>query len=172
MKAEAIRGRFKDAPWFPKENEISVVVGGAGGIGSWLSFLTARAGFMPMIYDFDIVEVHNMGGQLFSKNHVGMNKGEAISQLIKDFSDVEIMTFNEKFDINSMSHQFMFGAFDNMQARKDMFEIWWRDNSENPDAILIDDRLKSIGPWRQKGGIGILHTDANETIRQLKRLGL
>ena len=41
-----------------------------------------------------------------------------------------------------------------------------------PDAILIDDRLKSIGPWRQKGGIGILHTSASETIRELKKLGL
>lgn len=41
-----------------------------------------------------------------------------------------------------------------------------------PDAILIDDRLKSINPWRQKGGIGILHTSAEDTIRQLKKLGL
>ena len=41
-----------------------------------------------------------------------------------------------------------------------------------PDAILIDDRMKSIGPWRDKGGIGILHTSAEDTIRQLKKLGL
>lgn len=41
-----------------------------------------------------------------------------------------------------------------------------------PDAILIDDRLKSIIPWREKGGIGILHTSAEDTIRQLKKLGL
>jgi hypothetical protein len=41
-----------------------------------------------------------------------------------------------------------------------------------PDAILIDDRLKSINPWREKGGIGILHTSAQDTIRQLKKLGL
>ena len=41
-----------------------------------------------------------------------------------------------------------------------------------PDTILIDDRMKSIGPWRQKGGIGILHTSADETIKELKKLGL
>lgn len=41
-----------------------------------------------------------------------------------------------------------------------------------PDAILIDDRMKSIGPWREKGGIGILHTSAADTIKQLKELGL
>ena len=41
-----------------------------------------------------------------------------------------------------------------------------------PDAILIDDRMKSIGPWREAGGIGILHTSAAETIKELKKLGL
>lgn len=41
-----------------------------------------------------------------------------------------------------------------------------------PEAILIDDRMKSIGPWRKSGGIGILHTSADDTIKQLKKLGL
>lgn len=38
--------------------------------------------------------------------------------------------------------------------------------------ILIDDREKSIEPWVAAGGIGILHTSAAVTIRQLKELGL
>lgn len=42
----------------------------------------------------------------------------------------------------------------------------------NPNAILIDDRTSNIQQWRDKGGIGILHTSANETIKQLKELGL
>ncbi len=41
-----------------------------------------------------------------------------------------------------------------------------------PDAILIDDRMKSIGPWRDRGGIGIHHTSASNTIAQLRELGL
>jgi len=41
-----------------------------------------------------------------------------------------------------------------------------------PKHILIDDRQKSIGPWIQAGGIGILHTSAADTIKQLKALGL
>ena len=41
-----------------------------------------------------------------------------------------------------------------------------------PDAVLIDDRMKSIGPWRDRGGIGILHKNAEDTIRQLEKLGL
>ena len=42
----------------------------------------------------------------------------------------------------------------------------------NPNAILIDDRPSNIEQWRAKGGIGILHTSADETIEQLKKLGL
>jgi len=42
----------------------------------------------------------------------------------------------------------------------------------NPNAILIDDRTSNIQQWRDKGGIGILHTSADETIKQLKKYGL
>lgn len=38
--------------------------------------------------------------------------------------------------------------------------------------ILIDDREKAILPWREAGGIGILHTSATNTISQLQKLGL
>ena len=41
---EAKFGRLKDAPWFPQKNEY-VLIGGAGGIGSWASLLISRAGF-------------------------------------------------------------------------------------------------------------------------------
>lgn len=38
--------------------------------------------------------------------------------------------------------------------------------------ILIDDQRKALDPWVAAGGIGILHTSAVNTIRQLKELGL
>lgn len=40
----------------------------------------------------------------------------------------------------------------------------------HPYSILIDDRAKSIDPWRAKGGIGILHTSAEDTIAQLNAI--
>lgn len=140
MDKVQIRSRFKDAPWFPKD-EVNVIVGGAGGIGSWATFFLARAGFVPTVFDHDIVEAHNMGGQLFSKKHINLHKVDALKQVVQDYSDMEIMVFPQKFTNESMSHQYMFMAFDNMKARKDMFEVWWRDNSDNPNAILVDGRL-------------------------------
>ena len=37
--------------------------------------------------------------------------------------------------------------------------------------ILIDDYIKNINEWKAKGGIGVHHTSAGDTIRQLKKLG-
>jgi hypothetical protein len=40
------------------------------------------------------------------------------------------------------------------------------------NRILIDDLEKTIDEWNAKGGIGIHHTSAISTIRQLKNLDL
>ncbi len=64
---------------------------------------------------------------------------------------------------------------DNLAEYNDVFTVVASRNKSKwawPDAILIDDRMKSIEPWREKGGIGILHTSAEETIAELKELGL
>lgn len=118
--------RFKDAPWFP-QSETYCIVGGAGGIGSWLTLMLARAGFTPIIYDFDIIEEHNIGGQLFTKKDAELGtvaKVEAVKGLCKHFADTDIMANNERYTRNSMSHHYVFSAFDNMQARRDMFDAW------------------------------------------------
>lgn len=40
------------------------------------------------------------------------------------------------------------------------------------NRILIDDRPDTIAEWNGRGGIGILHTSATNTIEKLKELGL
>ena len=42
----------------------------------------------------------------------------------------------------------------------------------SPTSILIDDRQKNIDQWEAAGGIGILHTNTANTIKQLQQLGL
>ena len=41
-----------------------------------------------------------------------------------------------------------------------------------PESVLIDDREKTIREWRELGGTGILHVSAEETLAELKRLGV
>ena len=47
-----------------------------------------------------------------------------------------------------------------------------QDYCTGPEDILIDDREKTIREWREKGGTGILHVSAEETVRELEKLGL
>ena len=49
-------------------------------------------------------------------------------------------------------------------------ELCLRHTGEN--HILIDDLPNTIEEWNNKGGIGILHTSAATTIKELKKLGL
>jgi len=41
-----------------------------------------------------------------------------------------------------------------------------------PTSILIDDRKENIDSWTEAGGIGILHTSAANTIKELQKLKL
>lgn len=133
--------RFKDAPWFPERDE-HVMIGGSGGIGSWLTFFLTKAGFKPTVYDFDIIEEHNLGGQLFRQDDVNDTKVNAIYKIIKEFCGQEINTFTDRITVNSSTHYFMFSTFDNMQARKDLFEVWKRSIPNCPvTPIFIDGRL-------------------------------
>lgn len=132
--------RFKDAPWFPKE-DVFTIVGGAGGIGSWLTLLLSRAGFKPIVFDFDTLEEHNLGGQFFSKKQIGKTKVEALEENVQIFADETITQFNERFTKETMVDKFCFSAFDNMEARKTMFERWAEVHGQDPTAIYIDGRL-------------------------------
>jgi len=46
-----------------------------------------------------------------------------------------------------------------------------KQNFGKPHDILIDDRPNNIEKWVAMGGIGILHTNAIDTINQLNELG-
>lgn len=131
--------RFKDAPWFGDGEH--VLIGGAGGIGSWLALFLSRAGFKPIVYDFDVIEEHNMGGQFFRKKNIGKTKTFALSELIGEFCDSSIDNINEAYGEDSMVNEYTFSAFDNNAARKIMFNKWRMEYEGNPNAIFIDARL-------------------------------
>ena len=41
-----------------------------------------------------------------------------------------------------------------------------------PEAVLIDDRERTILEWRELGGTGILHVGAGETLEELEKMRL
>ena len=128
------QSRFKDAPWFPRHDELCMV-GGAGGIGSWLCYFLTKIGFKINLYDFDTVEDHNLGGQLFFQEDVGRNKVQAVSRVIQAFCNAPLSTFNERIDLNTMTHYYVFSAFDNMKARNDLFQVWKKSWIRTPVGV-------------------------------------
>ena len=135
--------RFQGLDWYSQDNAPVVVVGGAGGIGSWLSFFLARANFNVTLSDFDTVEEHNIGGQLFKRNQIGMYKAEAVGRNVSEFSTNTINAQIVKITEETATHEFMFSAFDNMDARRAMFKVWKRSWNSMNRPIFIDGRLNA-----------------------------
>ena len=53
------------------------------------------------------------------------------------------------------------------RADKQKFAV----NEKGQPNVLIDDHTKNIKEWQKKGGIGIVHRSASDTIAKLKRMG-
>lgn len=135
--------RFQGLDWYSQDNAPVVVVGGAGGIGSWLSFFLARANFNVTLADFDTVEEHNIGGQLFKRNQIGRYKAETVGRNVSEFSTNTINAQIVKITEETATHEFMFSAFDNMDARRAMFKVWKRSWNSMNRPIFIDGRLNA-----------------------------
>ena len=141
---ERLIARLKDAPWLVGNKEdLSVMIGGAGGIGSWTSLALVRAGFDVFIQDFDRIEEHNIGGQLYRVNDIGMFKTASTAKIIKDFTGVDIRYSTERIDTTSPTNPIIISAFDNIEARRIMFERWSSVYSGSSKAIFIDGRLRA-----------------------------
>lgn len=141
--------RFKDAQWYKDYYEVQPIIGGAGGIGSHLSFLLSRMGFELLVYDFDTVDTINLAGQFYTEEQArdGLSKVDALRSLIRDFTGTEIDTIDQAYSGDSVTGPVMISAFDNMEARQTFFNAWVSDLENCGDAnikpIFIDGRLNA-----------------------------
>lgn len=139
MRNQVFSSRFSDAPWLLKDKP-DITVGGAGGISSWvLLFLSRTANYNRIyLYEDDVIDDTNMAGQFFSTTQIGQSKASAIManmSLMSNYANVDVLG---RFEEDSMVTPIVISGFDNMKARKDMFEAWKKlDNRE----IFIDGRM-------------------------------
>lgn len=133
--------RYAGADWFSAEGAETVVIGGSGGIGGWLSLALARANFRVILTDFDKFETHNLGGQFVKLNQVGQYKVHAVAQNITEFTSNSITAVPDRIVATTPSHEFMCSAFDNMEARKTMFNVWKKSWNSMNKPLFIDGRL-------------------------------
>lgn len=151
--------RFKDAPWF-SEDKAPILIGGAGGIGSWLAVFATRAGFECHVFDDDTLETINMAGQLFFHSDIGKPKVEALANVVRAVCDEELFIYNQKVDAYTFTNNIVFTAFDNITARRHMFEAWVNDFRGATDAVFIDGRLMA-----EQLTIFIIRADDEEAIQ-------
>lgn len=141
--------RFSGAPWFEEIQEYIFIIGGCGGIGSHLAFQLSRMKPYKMwLYDPDTVEAVNMAGQLFGVADIHKNKVDCVEEFCRKYSDMyNIWTNKHAIDSNitftALKPTVFFSCFDNMEARKVMYQSWYDVKEKNPDTdvILIDGRL-------------------------------
>ena len=89
---------------------------------------------------------------------------------IKDY-DVELLSSPSRSETSRLGKRLW--VRNNMPGIKlHLAQAYNKKNYAEPNHILIDDRESNIEQWKEAGGIGILHKNANDTIKQLKALGL
>ena len=92
---------------------------GAGATGSRILEELARltAGLVEIhVWDFDMIEGHNIANQKYGKNQIGMLKIEAVAQRIFQDTGVKLVIHNEKVDGSQMLGQIVFVLVDDLNT--------------------------------------------------------
>lgn len=112
---------------------------GAGAIGSFTALSLAKMGFHNITaIDFDRIDVENMNCQFFRHKDIGKFKVEALQELIKDFTELEINAINDQWS-GKILDGITICAVDSMEVRKQVFETYNR-KAFNSLAV-IDPRM-------------------------------
>jgi hypothetical protein len=109
--------------------------------------------------------------------------GKELWDYIKEYNPYILTAPSVNFDLpydqryNREYNESMQGKLEWIQRLSNMRKIYFASAVNKPkfagsNKILIDDRKDTIDSWNANGGIGILHTSAENTIKQLKELGL
>ena len=111
----------------PSNQNLKIHIVGVGSIGSFIALNLAKLGFNNIkITDFDMVEEHNIPNQFYRIEDLGKYKVEALSEIIKSFTDLEVEIENIKIDENYQwdldLNSLVVVAVDSMEARQMIFE--------------------------------------------------
>jgi hypothetical protein len=120
----------------PEKTEVPITIIGAGAIGSFTTLALAKMGFQDIkVFDFDSLEIENMNCQFYRFSDIGRPKVEALRDLVKDFSNVEIDARNEQYQAGCFKG-IVISAVDSMAVRK---KIWDNHKGMSPHTKLILD---------------------------------
>lgn len=115
-----------------------ITIVGAGATGSYVAFLLAQIGIKKLdVWDFDVVEEHNLPNQMFLIEHIGKPKVEALRDIIKRKCGFEIGIHNERVvDQIKNPGSYFFLLTDTMASRKEIFDRCLRGRAFNTDLVI------------------------------------
>lgn len=130
--------RWSGFDWADQQKTIMMI--GAGGIGSWTCLSLSRIMHEIVIIDGDMVDQTNVqGGQMYRTKDVGKSKVAAVVEICREFGCInEIMGIPEMYKEEIGMADICITGLDNMSARKQIFEEWERHIASVKD--VIDDR--------------------------------
>ncbi len=113
-------------------------------------------------------QIENKGGIEFWAEMDWMPDGKELWEYVKKYNPT-ILSTPADFQLSIDGKEYWLK--DNIGDVPYIFE---KDKSKHaiPNGILIDDYKKKTDAWEAAGGIAILHTSTEDTIKQLKELGL
>ena len=128
----------------PKLHNPPIVIIGAGATGSRLWLSLVELGLTDIaIYDFDVVEEHNLANQIYLKHHVGMPKVAAL----RDYYELKtgnkapesLRFYEQRVDRNTSDLAgVLFLLTDTMASRKEIF-----DHCTSAVGYMIETRMAS-----------------------------
>lgn len=127
----------KSADYFnPTEITAPIHIIGCGAVGSTLAEMLTRMGCTNLVlYDFDIVTPHNLANQMFFDSHIGLQKTEALTAILKNINPDINITVNEKGWNNEQLSGYVFLAVDDIALRRKIVET----NFMNMNIIAMYD---------------------------------
>lgn len=139
--------RWSGFDWADQQQTIMMI--GAGGIGSWTCLSLSRIMHEIILIDGDQVDQTNVqGGQLYRTKDVGKSKVSAVTEICREFGCVnQIMALNQMYNEEVGMTDICITGLDNMEARKQIFEEWERHITARKDVtadgkyLFIDGRM-------------------------------
>lgn len=143
---DQVNSRYKGAFWFEKAKDANIVIVGVGGIGSNLAWQLHKTSPMRMeLIDPDEVEPHNLSGQFYSLQDIGHSKVSRTLDKLQDYDcNTYIVVTPARFENSHIytRNTAIFLGLDNMEARKEVFEVFKNTSFINP-VIFIDGRCSA-----------------------------
>lgn len=106
----------------PEKYQVDIHQVGVGATGSYNVLFLSSVGFDKVhVWDFDDVEIHNMGGQLYGPSHIDRPKVECIVELLENMKGAKLIAHPEKWEGQRLRGVVICGI-DSMEGRKALWE--------------------------------------------------